>query len=151
MIKVGQKVWWRGLIIPPYLIFVAWRKKSFLVALSFWDMRKTNSLHSVVLLKNAFHSLIGVNVLAVVLPLVIILIAVVALGVFFYWKRWEKTTWREDLLYLTNVKISISWNRKNGQDYFSKIHLDVGMILTYHEDKTLPFVLFLWCQPINLF
>ena len=126
-------------------------KKSFLVALSFWDMRKTNSLHSVVLLTNAFHSLIGVNVLAVVLPLVIILIAVVALGVFFYWKRWEKTTWREDLLYLTNVKISISWNRKIGQGYFSKIHLDVGMILTYHEDKTLPFVLFLWCQPINLF
>lgn len=29
----------------------------------------------------------GVNALAVVLPLVIILIAVVALGVFFYWKR----------------------------------------------------------------
>ena len=50
-------------------------------------MRKTNSLHSVVLQTNTFHSLIGVNVPAVVLPLVIILIAVVALGVFFHWKR----------------------------------------------------------------
>ena len=50
-------------------------------------MRKTNSLHLLVLLTDAFHPLIGVNALAVVLPLVIILIAVVALGVFFYWKR----------------------------------------------------------------
>ena len=74
-----------------------------------------------------------------------------SIGCILLLEKVRKTTWREDLLYLTNVKISISWNRKNGQDYFSKIHLDVGMILTYHEDKTLPFVLFLWCQPINLF
>ena len=62
-------------------------KQSFLVTLSLRATRKTNSLNLVVLLTDAFHPLIGVKVLAVVLPLVIILIAVVALGVFFYWKR----------------------------------------------------------------